>query len=282
MSIQKVKSRIYVDTELMGANVSCVDTEKGLVLIDTPHLPYEIQYWKEILAKLSDKEIAYVIDTDQHFDHCLGNALLSPNVVAHQLAYEEMTQPDGTLRHSFLSANEDLAPEVKKQVFDIPIGMPRLTFSDRMWLHLGDATLELIHMGGHAASTIVVYLIGEKVLFTGDIVVLNMHPYKGQANFRQWIGALHRIQEMDIDVIVPGHGEICDKTEARRMLEYFRQMWDRVLGLHEDGRTKEEVIERARDLINFYPIEVGMEVPASMMFDEGIARLYDEVGAQPG
>lgn len=101
MSIQKVKSRLYVETELMGANLGCVDTEQGLVLIDTPYLPHETQSWKEAIAKLSNKEIACVINTHQHFDHCLGNALLSPNVIAHQSAYEEMAQPDGTMRHYF-------------------------------------------------------------------------------------------------------------------------------------------------------------------------------------
>ena len=282
MSIQKVKNRVYVETELMGANVGWVDTEQGLVLIDTPYLPQEIQQWKEAIAKLSDKEIAYVIDTHHHFDHCLGNALFSPNVVAHQSTYEEMTKPDGTMRHYFVSTSEDLTAEVKKKIYDLPIGLPRFTFNDRMWLHLGDATIELIHIGGHTNSTILIYLVEDKVLFTGDAVVSNMHPYKGQANFRHWIEGLERIQEMDIDLIVPGHGEICRKAEAERMLEYFNQIWDRVLALRREGCAKDGVVERAHDLINSYPIEPGTEKEASMMFDEGTARLYDEMEAQLG
>lgn len=280
MSIQKVKNRVYVETELMGANVGWVDTEQGLVLIDTPYLPQEIQQWKEAIAKLSDKEIAYVIDTHHHFDHCLGNALFSPNVVAHQSTYEEMVKPDGTMRHYFVSTNEDLTAEVKKQIYDLPIGLPRFTFSDRMWLHLSDATIELIHIGGHTNSTILIYLVEDKVLFTGDAVVSNMHPYKGQANFRQWIEGLERIQEMDIDVIVPGHGEICHKADAKGMLEYFNQMWDRVLELRSEGCAKDKVVERTHDLITFFPIEPGTEKESSMRFDEGTARLYDEMEAQ--
>ncbi len=282
MSIQKVKNSIYVETELMGANVGWVDSEQGLVLIDTPYLPDEIQQWKEAIAKLSNGEIAYVINTHHHFDHCLGNALFSPNVVAHQSTYEEMVKPDGTMRNYFVSTSKDLTPEVKKKVYDLPIGLPRFTFSDRMWLHLGDTTIELIHIGGHTNSTIVIYLIEDKVLFTGDAVVSNMHPYKGQANFRQWIEGLERIQEMDIDVIVPGHGEICYKAEAERMLEYFRQIWDRVLELRGEGCDKDKVVERAHDLITFFPIEPGTEEEESMMFVEDTARLYDEMEAQLG
>lgn len=280
MTVQKVKSRTYVDTELMGTNVACIDTEQGLVLIDTPYVPDDIQQWKDTLAELSDRPIAYVVDTHHHFDHCLGNALYSPNVVAHQSTYEELTKPDGTMRQYFLSDSEELTPEVKRQVFDLPIGLPRLTFTDRMWLYLGDATIELIHAGGHTDSSIYIYLVEDKVLFTGDTMVSNLHPYKGQANFRQWIAALEKIQAMDVDIIVPGHGDVCGMEEATRMLDYFRQMWERVSSLRHAGHSKEEVVRGTHDLIGFFPVEPGTETDAAMRFDEGTARLYDELEAE--
>lgn len=280
MSLQTVTSRIYADTDLMGANVACVETEQGLVLIDTPYLPNEIQQWKEALGRLNNKGIAYLIDTHHHFDHCLGNAFFGPSVIAHQSTYDEMVKPDGTMRRYFVSENKDLAPEVKQQVFDIPIALPRFTFTDRMWLCLGDATFELVQIGGHTESTILIFLVEDRVLFTGDAVVSNMHPYKGQAHFGEWIRGLEMIQGMDIDAIVPGHGEVCDKAEAKRTLDYFKQMWDRVATLRRAGHTKDEVVKRAHDLIGFYPVDPGMEVEASMRFDEGIARLYDEMEAE--
>lgn len=279
MSLQRIKNRIYAETALMGGNVACVDTAQGLVLVDTPYLPDEIQQWKDALAKLSEGNVAYVVNTHHHFDHCLGNAAFGPNVVAHKSTYDEMIKPDGTMRHYFVSQNQDISPQVKQQVYDIPIVLPRFTFTHRMWLHLGDATFELIHIGGHTESTILVYLAEDKVLFSGDAVVSNMHPYKGQASFARWIRGLETIQGMDIDVIVPGHGEVCDKAEAKRALDYFRQMRDRVASLRTDGHSKEEVVRRSHDLISLYPVEAGTEEQASMRFDEGIARLYDEMEA---
>ena len=282
MSTQKIKSRTYIETQLMGANVACVETAQGLVLIDTPYLPDEIQQWKEAVARLGDGRIAHVIDTHHHFDHCLGNALFGGDVVAHQFTYEEMVKPDGTMRQYFVSANQDLTPEIKQRVYELPIVLPRLTFTDRMSLHLDDATLELIHAGGHTDSSIFVYLVEDRVLFTGDTLVSNMHPYKGQANFRQWIDALERVLHMDVDVIVPGHGEVCEKAEAARALDYFRQMWDRVDTLRRTGCSKEEVVQRTHDLIGFFPVDPAMKEQASMRFDEGTARLYDEMAAQAG
>ncbi|MFC2045749.1 MBL fold metallo-hydrolase [Chloroflexota bacterium] len=280
MSIQKVKNRIYVDTAYLGSNVSAVATDKGMVLIDTPFLPNEIQQWQKEITEATNQEIAYVINTDYHFDHCLGSALLSPNVIAHQLSYQEMTKPDGTMRDYFMTIFPDITPDVKQQIHEMPLAMPQYSFSDRMWLRLGDATFELIHVGGHTDATIIIYLVEDKVLFTGDAAETNQHPYKGRANFRQWIEALKRIQDIDFDVMVPGHGEVSDKAEAVRMLVYFEQLWDEVSRLHKEGRSKEEVVDLVYDILfNYYPSEPGMEARTKMMFDEGTARMFDEVSA---
>ena len=238
MSIQKIKNRTYVNIDYLGSNVSAVDTDKGLVLIDTAFLPNEVRQWKKEIAKITNKEIAYVITTDYHFDHCMGSAFLSPNVISHQLTYEEMTKPDGTMRGYFMPLFPDVPPEVKQEILEMPLVMPQYTFSERMWLHMDDVTFELIHVGGHTDATAVIYLVEDKILFTGDAAETNQHPYKGRANFRQWIEALKRIQEIDFAIMVPGHGEVSDKAEAARMLVYFEQLWDDVSGLHKEGLSR--------------------------------------------
>ena len=40
------------------------------------------------------------------------------------------------------------------------------------------------------------------------------------------------------------------------------------------------MVERTHDLITFFPIEPVAEKESSMRFDEGTARLYDEMEAQ--
>lgn len=37
--MQTVKNRVLVETEYAGANVSCITTQRGLVLVDSPFLP---------------------------------------------------------------------------------------------------------------------------------------------------------------------------------------------------------------------------------------------------
>ena len=141
-----------------------------------------------------------------------------------------------------------------------------------------DLSFELIHVGGHTNSTIVIYLVEDKVLFTGDAAETNQHPYKGRANFRQWIEGLKKIQEIDFDVMVPGHGEVSDKAEAAKMLVYFEKLWDEVSQLHKDGRSREEVVDQVfEDMFDYYPPEPGMEARTKLMFDEGTALMFDEI-----
>ena len=152
MSIQKCGNHTYVDIDYSGANLGCLDTEQGLVLIDTPFLPDEVDRWQETVTRLLNKEITCVINTHHHFDHVLGNATYSSHIIAHRAAYDEMTKPDGTMCYFFVSQRTDIPADVKEQIYKMPLRLPNITFENRMWLHLGDVTVELFHMGGHSES----------------------------------------------------------------------------------------------------------------------------------
>lgn len=278
MAIQKIKERIYVEVEYQGANVSAVTTSEGLVLIDIPGLPRELRHWLGELRRLTGKDIAYLINTDHHFDHALSSSLITPNIIAHELSRQETLQPGRNLIH-LAEVWREVDSAGVDEMLRIKQGLPRITFGDRMRLYLGDATFELVYFGGHSPATIAAYLVEDKVLFSGDNVESNVHPYKGQACFRDWITAIEKIMLMDIDVIVPGHGPVCDMAEAARMLSYFRQLWDQVKSLYDRGFSRDEVVKRLQPMLGYYPIDPAIEQRTRDRFDQGTARMYDEVAA---
>ncbi|MFC1914962.1 MBL fold metallo-hydrolase [Chloroflexota bacterium] len=281
MTIQKFGNHTYVDIDYNGANLGCIDTEKGLVLIDTPFLPDEIEKWQETVTKLCNKKITCVINTHHHFDHVLGNFAYSAPVIAHEAAYEEMSKPDGSMCHFFVSKRKDVSDDIKEQIYKIPQRPPTITFRDRMWLHLGDVDIELIHTGGHAESCIYTQVIEDRALFTGDVFLSNSHPFMGQANFAVWIKVLKRTLEMDVDFIIAGHGEIRGKDEVRRMIRFLQIIWDRVRELRNDGTGREKVIEQVHSHLDYYPLGPGEEHIQTMLFDEAVGKLYDQMGKAP-
>ena len=49
------------------------------------------------------------------------------------------------------------------------------------------------------------------VVFTGDNVFHKCKTFIQEADPWQWLDTLNRIGQLDVEVIVPGHGEPCDK-----------------------------------------------------------------------
>ena len=49
MGIQAITKRIHANTGYDGANVVCIETGEGVVLVDTPMLPRDIAHWKEFV-----------------------------------------------------------------------------------------------------------------------------------------------------------------------------------------------------------------------------------------
>jgi hypothetical protein len=57
--IQAYKKRIFVEIEYVGANVSCISTQKGLVLIDGLFLPKDAKDWARRIRELTGQGIVY-------------------------------------------------------------------------------------------------------------------------------------------------------------------------------------------------------------------------------
>jgi len=85
---------------------------------------------------------------------------------------------------------------------------------------------------------------------------------------------LRRIEAMDIEKIVPGHGEICGAEVVAPVRVYFECLRDRVKDLMDSGATKAEVLQKI-DLTDCIPMAPSEEVTARVAFD--IGRMYDQL-----
>ncbi len=61
----------------------------------------------------------------------------------------------------------------------------------------------------------------DRIVFTGDILFIEGTPIVWEGPIANWIRACERIEAMDVDVVVPGHGPITDRAGARRVREYL-------------------------------------------------------------
>ena len=103
---------------------------------------------------------------------------------------------------------------------------PTRTFDEELNLLVGDKPVTLLEVGpAHSRGDVLVHSPQDRVVFTGDILFIEGTPVMWEGPVANWIRACERIEDMDVDLIVPGHGPITDKhgvAQVRQYLQYVR------------------------------------------------------------
>ncbi|MDD5039054.1 MAG: MBL fold metallo-hydrolase [Dehalococcoidales bacterium] len=266
--MKKVTNNVYAETGIRGCNPSFVVTKEGVVMIDTPQMPADAIKWRDEIAKHG--KVRYLINTEPHGDHFTGNYFFEGTVVAH-----EGTR-DAILAASVEQLKERLkqtAPDSLPLMKDFKYRPPNITFSQRLTLHLGNHTFQLINLPGHTPYQVAIYVPEERVVFTADNVVCRVQAYLHQAVPYEWLNSLKRIQEIDADILVPGHGNICDRSYIPEMSAFIQAWIDAVKAAINQGMSLEEAQEKV-SLLDRYPMQAGSEAMGQQVQRMNIARLY--------
>jgi glyoxylase-like metal-dependent hydrolase (beta-lactamase superfamily II) len=102
------------------------------------------------------------------------------------------------------------------------VSLPTISFADRMTIDLGDELVELIYVGAsHTDGSALVYLPRRKVLFAGDVLFTDFHPFMGDSNIQGWVETLDYILFLDANSIIPGHGPLSGKKDVAALRDYL-------------------------------------------------------------
>ncbi len=203
MAMEVVKSDPQLTIFIGGSGNSIVltseDGTKALV-VDTKMRGAA----KEMRDAVKAKEIT-IVNTHSHSDHTAGNALYTGStVIAGAYGRDEWDAASEKSRYPDIA----LKPGEEKE------------------LKVGTETVRIRNMGrAHTTNDVVVYLKNRKLLITGDLVFLGMHPAvltKNGASITSWITLLDDLKNRyDIRKLVPGHGKVSDVNALAVMKEYF-------------------------------------------------------------
>jgi glyoxylase-like metal-dependent hydrolase (beta-lactamase superfamily II) len=278
MSVEKITENIFANVAYEGGNVACINTPDGVVLVDTPTLRKDIQDWKAFVLDLNPKGVRYIINTHIHFDHVIGNHKLGGTIVMHEKTGEKLFDEGATLREAMAGMMPGWPKEEVDFILSEPLTPPEIILSKELNMYVGDYTLKLRHIGGHTADSIMVYVVEDRILITGDNLTAARHPYKGEACFSDWIKALQEMKTYDIKTIIPGHGEVCEKDEIDRFIEYFQTLWNKTHELVVKDYSSEDVVKTIqKEMFDFFEVEPEMLEGSKMMFDIGTRQLYEEI-----
>jgi cyclase len=234
-----------VETGHRGSNNVIIETDDGLVLVDAPHRPSDAVRWSELVQASGD--VRYLIHTDHHIDHVLGNRWLPGTVVAHDRTRERLLH--GAASAEFIRSSLEVIDPVGLELLagDVKVRLPEVTFNRRLTLHVGGVRLELHHLGGHTDNTIAVHLPDEGVLISGDNVIHDFGlPAFSDGDIHAHFTAFDALERLEFDTLVPGHGEVTDRSAIGAYRDQILVLLRKIESAMSAGATRDEVAETIR------------------------------------
>jgi cyclase len=285
--VQEIGEGVFAYLQRGGwgmSNAGLIAGSGSALLIDTL---YDVHLTERMLGALrratpAAERIDTVVNTHANGDHCWGNqAVRGARIIASRAAAEEMQALSPGLMSALVSASRIIArtPKTMRSLLGLlgRLGVPRVTaleeaadfvvehfgafdfrgvtltpptesFEGRLELTVGGTGVELIEVGpAHTRGDAIVHLPHARVAFSGDILFIGSHPIIWEGPVENWIRACDRLLELDVDVIVPGHGPITDKQGVARTREYWVMLSDTVKAGHAAGASGEDI---ARELFD--------------------------------
>ena len=117
---------------------------------------------------------------------------------------------------------------------ELQIRLPNVTFADQMDFHGPRRLANLICYGGHTPSDSILYLPEERIIFMADLLFTGTHPYLPDGNPDEMRRTLTRIMQMPAETLVPGHGQLGNASDVKKMVRYI----DRLEMLVEEGMRR--------------------------------------------
>jgi glyoxylase-like metal-dependent hydrolase (beta-lactamase superfamily II) len=214
LSISKVKEGLY-NIAGGGGNVAVLVTNEGVVLVDDK-FEQDHDAILEKVKSVTGQPVKYVFNTHYHSDHTGGNARMMP------LAQIISTKNS---RLNILEHKQSNAPSGV-----VPAG---IVFTDETSVFVGGKEVRAKFYGrGHTNGDAVIYFPELRTIHTGDLMVgtTPLIDYNGGGSIVEWTRTLDRVLAMDFDTVIPGHGNVTNKTGLRTFRNNVEKLRNRVSG----------------------------------------------------
>ncbi len=214
-----------------------VITSEGVLVADGQGNVEETQRLVDTIAEMTEQPITHVVIASDHGDHTAGNVAFpgDASFIAHPTSAQVLQ-----------AAANRWDPESNAP----PVVLPTELVEDEAILEMGGREIQILFRGrAHTGGDLVVYLPEERILFMSEAYLHRVFPAMRTAFPTEWVQMIERVQAMDVDTYVPGHGFVDSPEILREELEIYRQAMVQVIEtvteLHSAGFSLEEAQTQA-------------------------------------
>jgi len=212
----------YVNAGIIFTKNSAVFIDAGMTIASAEFL------WKTAQEQRNDPKSLYLILTHHHADHVFGMRIFKEKgvkIIAHHMIREWLENDKGRYKR-FLIRRSGWTPKKGDEILgDVVLSLPDQLIEKDTVLQIDGEEIQVLYTPGHVVDELSVYHPKSKTLFAGDTIYEGTRlttRFGGPQEWKLWISQLERLKQLDIDIIIPGHGKLCSKEEIDRNIAYLR------------------------------------------------------------
>ncbi len=223
------------------ANIGFIVGKKSIMVIDTGGTQL---IGKSLLNKIKETSklpISHVVLTHAHPDHFFGTEEFvkeNPKIVGHEKLNRSLVNNFEFYKNSTYSQTQlELIKKAKLVKADVLVKTNEIIEID-----LGQRIIEIrAWQSGHTDNDLSIYDQNSKTFWSENIFVERIPSIR--ASILGWKKNLEETMNMDIKLIVPGHGQVLSKEKAiKPILAYFDRIIKQIRGFHKENKSLQESI----------------------------------------
>lgn len=235
------------------SNAGIVDLGDRTLIFDTFMTPQAGEDLRTTAERLTGRPASLVVNSHHHQDHTRGNQAFTGSDIISTVrtlelieesraedldVYErtmrewiadldrQLAEPDVPNRGE-LELSRRMAGQVLDSLPDLTITVPTGSFDEALVIEGSERSAQVLtYGGGHTDSDTFVFLEDCGVIFAGDLLWVESHPWGGDGHPDEWIDIVYRMKTLDPRTIVPGHGTVAAFEYARIFTRYLTFVCD--------------------------------------------------------
>ncbi|MEX3743921.1 MULTISPECIES: MBL fold metallo-hydrolase [Lysinibacillus] len=254
--LEQISKGIYAAIAKEGggavANAGFVDLGDKVIVFDTFNTQQASEDLRLIAEKITNQTVTLVVNSHWHGDHIRGNQSFKDTIIiSSEITYskirdihpsrfskqkndiqglkdyiqslkEKLHQAnDPTIQYQINSLNE-----LKESLPTLKLVLPNQKFNNEITIQGTKRSAKLFTLGGgHSYCDAMLYIPDEKVIFMGDLLFVNCHPtFFEESDPVKWSNILKKVERLEIDVAVPGHGPTGTTEDISKIINYISKL----------------------------------------------------------
>ena len=231
-------------------NAGIIDLGDKTLVFDPFMNPTAARELREAAESLTGRMVSIVVNSHYHNDHIRGNQVFSPdasiissNFTRKEILRVEPAEQEWEMKHAStllkaMRKRMSSSNSIEKEELPLWIGyyegmvessdelkmtLPDIVFDDSLWIMGSKRNIKILECkNGHTKSDAVLMLPDDGIIFMGDLLYADRHPWISDGNPVDWQQSLKTLYEDPLyEVYVPGHGPVSKKPALQTLYQYL-------------------------------------------------------------